>query len=43
MLTALAMAGDRDRLLESGANGYNAWLFSMKKPNAELNRVCARL
>ena len=43
MLTAQAMTGDRDRLLESGANGYIAKPFSMKELNAELDRVCARL
>ena len=39
----LAMAGDTARLLDSGANGYIAKPFSMKEPNAALERGCVRL
>ena len=38
-----AMAVDTARLLDSGANGYIAKLFSMKEPNAALERGCVRL
>lgn len=41
MLTAHAMAGDKERLLEQGADGYIAKPFSMKELSAELDRVCS--
>lgn len=40
MLTAHAMAGDKERLLDQGASGYIAKPFSMKELSAELVRVC---
>ena len=40
MLTAHAMAGDKERLLDQGASGYIAKPFSMKELSIELVRVC---